>query len=131
MSKITISFFEGEAEIVDINADAGGALELIFPCETEGFVSISSVASVIKDGRCIFDPRLFDDGKYTPELIEKGSRRPLPPLLKNSEGFFAAECSSEYVRKLSLRERALEKRVLALEEKMEKIYKSVYGELIF
>ncbi|MBO5907175.1 MAG: hypothetical protein J6Q85_03380 [Clostridia bacterium] len=131
MSKIVIDFFDGEAEIVDLTADGKSTLELVFPREIDGFVSINMIAARIKDGRCFIDGRLFDSGKYTPELIREGVRRPLPPIVKNSEGFFAAECTSEYVRKLSIRERALEKRVSELEEKMEKIYKSVYGELIF
>ena len=131
MSKIVIDIFDGEAEIIEQSADGGSTLEFVFPSDTDGFVSIDAIASVIKDGRCVIDGGLLDNGKYTPVLITPNSRHPMPPIVKNSEGFFAAECSSEYVRRLSARERALEKRVRALEEKCEKMYKSIYGEFIF
>lgn len=131
MSKIIFKFFEGEAEIVDFDTAGKNSLELVFADSVDGFVSIDGVAAIIKDSRCVVDARLFDSGKYTPTLVCGTSKQALPTIVKNPEGFFPAECSSEYIRGLSIRERELGERVRTLEEKMEKIYKSVYGELTF
>ncbi len=130
MSKIVLDFFEGEAEIVEFDNAAKRVLEFVLPAETDGFISIDGIAAKVSEGRCIVDARLFDNGKYTPVLIQRNSKSTLPAIVKNSEGIFPLESGSEYIRKLSIRERELRKKVKALEEKIEKIYKSVYGESI-
>lgn len=131
MSKIIIDFFDTEAEITDFEKGRANVLEIVFPDDVDGFISIDSIVAKVTRGKCVIDPRLFDNGKYTPMLIRAGSNTPLPTILKTQDGVFPAESGSEYIRKISNRERELEKRVKALEQTLEKIYKSVYGTSIF
>ena len=130
MSKIKFMLYETEVEILESLSDSQNLLSLDFGKELDGFVRIGERAARLSGGKCDFDLRLLENGDYTPELILKNERIPLPLIRKFGSGVICCDCTESYIRSVSQRERELEKRVSALENKLRETEEKVYGPLI-
>ena len=131
MIKIVIGFFEGEAELIDYKSGTGHEAEISFLEPCDGFITLGDVTVRLKEGVAKIDLRLIDDGELTPVLILKDCRRELPKLIKSSRILEPASPDSDFIRRISLRERQLSRRVAELEGEIAKISKSVYGTPLF
>jgi len=131
MNKFSIGIFDGEAELLDYNGGSGNEAEISFSEPYDGFITFGCITARVKDGKSTIDVRLLDDGECVPELILKESRHKLPRLVKRSRILEPADPDSNFIRRVSLRERRLSERVAELEAQIEKISKSVYGTPLF
>lgn len=131
MNKIEIEIFGSESELTSYESSRDTNMEFMFGNAIEGFVSIDGIVSPVKNGVCVFDTRLIDNGEYEPTLIQKRASVKLPRIIKTAGGVHPADYSSDFVRGISLRERRLESKVAELEMKIEQISKSIYGNTIF
>ena len=129
MTKIYIQLYKDGAEITDVKESDARRAALLFNPAVDGFVSIGSIAARVVDGQCAFDLRLIDDGELSPILIEEKKRTILPKLKKDSKSL--APLEPEYTRRISIRERALEERVITLEKQIKEISEKVYGARLF
>lgn len=130
MSKIKFELYGGDVETVDFSQDSASLLTLDFSEELEGFVRIGELTERLSGGICDFDLRLLENGDYTPELILEDRRVVLPLIKKFGNIVVCCDCTEGYIRSASQRERALSKRVLALENKIKEIEDKVYGSVI-
>ncbi len=131
MNKIKIELFEKDAEVLAFASDSSDGISFSFTEDIDGFLSIDNITQHVTRGECVFDLRLLPSGEYTPLLIEKDKTVTLPKIVKNGKKIRLGECDSDFVRRISLRERRLAKRVLGLEGEIEKLSKSVYQNTIF
>lgn len=125
MSKITYELFGRAAEIVKFDRDRGTGVIFEFGCPVEGLISIDGVVSRVTEGRCVFDSRLIDPGEWQPILITKDAVIKLPALLKSGGNIRLADCTDEYTRDISLRERRLSMKVEALEKELRNIQNKI------
>ncbi len=131
MAKIGYKLFDGEVEVTRFDPEGGRELTIrIEGCE-DGFISIDDVATRLKCGVAAMDIRLISDGEFTPALILKNARLPLPRIRKSGSSVTLSYCDEEYVRGVSLRGRELQKKVSELEESIEALKARVYGTTIF
>ena len=130
MAKITYEIFDSEAEITEFIPDSGVTLELFVKDRSEGFITFGHHTLRLTGGRASIDVRLLDDGSFTPVLIEKSSRTPLPSVIKQGKRISVSYCDEDFVRALSIRERRLCRRVKELEEAIAALKGSVYGSTI-
>ena len=131
MSKIRIECFGGEAELLSFESDGNYIADISFSEAYDGFISIENILTRVSRGVCALDTRLISDGEYEPTLILEHGTVKLPRLKKCAKLLRPAECDSDYVRRISLRERRLTERVKTLEAEILKISKSVFGTTIF
>ena len=127
MNKLHIEIFDGEAELLSFEKGKTNKLEFIFAEPYDGFITAGGITARVCEGKCLFDLRLMDDGETSPVLILKNGRTPLPSIVKDKAGVSPSGVSAEFLRAVSLRERRLRARVKELEEKIEKLSRSVYG----
>ncbi len=118
MSKIRYEIFGNDAEILEFTSDDESRLELLFSEKYEGLLSIDGIAARVSEGKCSFDMRLIDAGCFTPVLITKNKVIKLPEIKKSGKRVSLSECSDDYTRSISLRERRLSSRVAALEKEL-------------
>lgn len=130
MSKISFELFDGEAEVVGIVSDSDCELVLELPLGLSGFVRIGDLAERLADGRCAFDLRLLPNAEYTPEVFLDNSRIILPSFKKTGYLVEIDDCTQEYIRSASQRERALESYASSLEERITLLETSVFGTTI-
>jgi len=130
MSKISFELFGSEVEIVSIVNDSECDLVLEFPSGLSGFVRIGELAERLTDGICVFDLRLLPNAEYTPALFLDNARILLPRLKKTGYLIEIDDCTQEYIRSTSQRERALERYVTSLEERITLLETSVFGTTI-
>ena len=131
MSRLTIELYDLEAEVVTFREDSSELLEIVFTDPCDGFVTAGGITSRVKDGRCVFDLRLMDDGETEPVLILREGRFKLPPINKQSGSIALAHPGLDYIVRLSQKERMLSKRVEELEKRIEELSKSITGVSIF
>ena len=131
MSKIAIELFDKDAEAVGFEHTEGRLLEIRFNEKLEGLVSIDGIVSRVSEGICLFDTRLIDEGEYSPFLLTEKMSVRLPTIKKTARRVLLSECSDEYVRSASLRERRLAARVSELEKRLEQIMSRLDGTTIF
>ena len=127
MSRIKYEFFDGTAEVVSFNITGDNTITFIFPDSTEGFLSIDGVVVKVSAGIGEFDMRYVADGEFVPYLVMKHGRIALPKIRKAGRLLSLAECDSDYIRSISLREHLLAERVKALEVEIEALKKCIYG----
>ena len=130
MNKIAYEFFDGAAEITLFEAASSDTVEFSFPDSTEGLLSIGGIVGRVHDGVCRLDMRLIENGSYEPVLILKGGCINLPRLEKSGRKIRLSDCTEEFVRAISIRERRLSMRVRALERELEKISSKIYDTTI-
>ncbi|MBP3401805.1 MAG: hypothetical protein J6K85_01970 [Clostridia bacterium] len=130
MSKIAFELFGSEVEVVGAVNDSEYELMLELPESTTGFVRIGDLAERLESGVCVFDLRLLENGEYTPELFLDNSRIALPKITKTGCLIEIKDCTAEYMRAASQRERALRSLVGTLEEKIALLEEKVYGTTI-
>lgn len=131
MNKMKIELFGNEAACVSFEAEGGDGLFFLLPESTEGLISIDGVVKLVTAGNCIFDTRLLPDGEHEPYLLADKKKIPLPKITKHARKIRLAECSSEFVHRISLREQRLAERVRTLERELEKISEKIYGSHVF
>ncbi len=131
MSRIKIEIFGNEAECLLFEADRSEEIKFEFTEPCDGYLSIDGIVKIVSHGECVFDKRFICEGEYEPVLILKNDRIRLPGIKKVGRSLRLAECGSDFVRRISLRERRLAERVRSLEERLEVIAKSVYGSTLF
>jgi len=131
MNKMKIELFGSEAECVSFEAEGGDGLFFLLPESTEGLISIDGIVKLVAAGNCIFDTRLLPDGEHEPYLLADKKKIALPKITKQARKIRLAECSSEFVRRISLREQRLAERVRTLERELEKISEKIYGSHVF
>lgn len=130
MSKISFELFGSEVEVVGIINDSEYELMLEFSGVESGFVRIGELAERLDSGACVFDLRLLDNGEYTPELFLDEARITLPKITKTGCLIEIDDCTVDYLRAVSQRERALRSLVKTLEEKIALLEERVYGATI-
>ena len=131
MSKIKLERFGDECELIGFDKCEDGYITFLFIELTDGFISIGHVVSRVVSGVCRFDARLIPNGVHEPRLILTDRVILLPKIIKSAHSVVAADCDSEYVREISLRERRLSERVKELESEIEKLRERIYGSRIF
>ncbi len=131
MSKIRYEIFGQDAEITEFLKEDSDILEVTFNRNFEGLLSVDGVVSRVIDGKCNFDIRLIDNGKHQPVLVIKNGIIKLPEIMKSSKRVTLAECSDEYTRAISIRERRLCLRVEALEKELAGILTKLNTTIIF
>ena len=131
MNIFRYEIFDKEAEITAYKRGTSCYAEFIFDSEEDGFLSIGDVAVRVRGGVGKADVRLLDDGEHIPILILKGKRILLPRIKKKGRTIELADCEQDYLRGISLRERALARRVEVLEAAVERLSESVYGKSLF
>lgn len=127
MSKIKYEIFDGNAEVTSFVCENDNKLEFVFPASCEGFLSIDGVVVRVSSGIGEFDIRYVSDGEFTPYLVMPHGRIALPKIKKSGRRISLCECSSEYIRGISLREYLLAERVKALEVEIERLKRCIYG----
>lgn len=127
MSKIRFELFDGEVEVVEAVSDSEYELTLELCGIESGFVRIGELAERLESGACVFDLRLLENGEYTPELFLDNTRITLPKISKTGCLIEIDDCTVDYLRAVSQRERALEALVKTLEEKIALLEDKVYG----
>lgn len=130
MSKISFEIYEKEVEVVGYLSNSEYELMLEFTKAEPGFVRIGELAERLEGGVCTFDLRLLDNGEYTPELFLNDRRIALPKIQKTGYLIEINDCTSDYIRAASQRERMLETTVRLLEEKIEVLDERVFGTTI-
>ena len=130
MSRIRMEIFDGEIEVKELLCDSKDFLVLEFSPSCDGFVQIGELAARLEDGACSFDLRVVENGSFTPELYTDNERVALPDISKFGKMISVNDCTVNYVRAASQRERALEKRVKLLESTVTELYDKIYGSTI-
>ena len=118
MGKIKYELFGEDAEVIEFITDNSSLLTLDFSQPLDGLISIDGIVSRVNQGRCVFDTRFIDPGKYLPTLILKDRTVRLPEIVKAYGKVGLLGCSDDYTRGVSIRERRLSLRVEALEKKL-------------
>ncbi len=131
MSRIKYRLYDTVAEIIAYTDSSGEALELEFDGEAKGYVKLGDRTAALKDGKCCFKTAELREEEYRPFLVIEGASIALPAIVRNGMRFSPLPPDEEYIRNLSLRTLALQKRVKELEAFAEEIRKKVYGTTIF
>ena len=131
MNVIKYELFDNAAEAVSFKKGKSNTLRIELSEELDGFVTIGNVTVRLRSGIATLDLRLIDDGDHNPILILKNGRQALPGISKHGRSLELADCGAEYLRDLSMRERELSKRVLKLEESIEKLSTAIFGTTLF
>ena len=131
MSKIKYEIFDKEAEILEYVSEDSDTLELCFKEKYEGLLSIDGIVSRVIDGKCSFNAKLIDFGKHEPILVLKDGAITLPAIIKSQRRITLSECTDDYTRRISLRERRLCQRVEALEKELSSLRSLINTTTIF
>jgi predicted thioredoxin/glutaredoxin len=130
MTEITVDVYGGEAEFSSY-IPGNTELMLRFSTPLDGFLTVSSKTFAVSHGKCIFKLTEIEDGEHSPKFLTEGGFIRLPRLIKDGKTIYPKPFDDDYIRSLSKRERELEAQVKSLEEKVERLMKSVYGTSIF
>lgn len=131
MIKITIEHFASSAEVISYEKTADGFIEYLFkPC-CDGFISIMDESYKVKGGVCVIEASKLKDTEIFPTLILPECKIPLPALSCEDDGYKIKAYDGDYLRKLSLNQLRMTKRLCQLEEKVDKLSKKVYNTTIF
>lgn len=137
MSRIRFELFDGEVEVTGLVQDSECELMLEFSAPeasnilTENsFVRLGELAERLSEGACVFDLRLLANGEYTPELFLEDKRIALPTIKKTGRLVQIDDCTTDYIRACSQRERRLEALVKSLEERIKLLDERVFGTTI-
>ena len=131
MSKIVFELFGSDAELVSFHADGSMGVDFIFNTPYEGFLSVGGIVARVTGGRCHFNLRLVDDGEHSVTLLSSHGSIKLPSIIKRSKEMRLADCDTGFIRSLSLRQRRLEERVKALEDRILSAEESIHKTTIF
>lgn len=118
MNIIKLEIFGKEAECLSFSSSKGPGLTFDFGKEISGFVTVGSITRSVFEGLCTLDGRILEDGEYEPTLILDKKTVRLPKIVKREDKIRLAECSDDYIRRLSLRERRLALRLEELERRI-------------
>ena len=130
MNRIAYEIFGETAEITRFESSSCDTVEFLFSESVEGLLSIGGIVGRVYDGVCRLDLRLIDNGAYEPTLILKRGAVKLPCIEKSGRKIRLSDCTDDFVRQISLRERRLAMRVYALEKEIEKISSKIYDTTI-
>ena len=130
MSNMKIELYGRNAELCSFE-EGGGSLCFSFDTEQNGYISLGPITSRIAGTVCSIDIRKICDGEYIPHLILANMTIDLPRVKIQHGIAYHTEHDSSSPSELSLRERRLEKRVDALEEKIEELYNKIAGSRLF
>ena len=130
MTELTFAIYGNEAEIVS-TLPGNTELLLRFSEPINGFLNILDRSYAVSGGKCLIKINALREGEITPKLITTNRIITLPRLIKDGNTVFPADCDDSFIRKISKRERDLEKRISELEKCVEILSKSVYGTSIF
>lgn len=130
MSRLKFKLYGSEVELISMASDSSGSLELDFSENSSGFLRIGKLALKLTDGKCIVDLRLLENGEYTPELVLDNRLVVLPLMRKFGNVVECLDCTADYIRAASQRERALAELVATLEEKIKLLEDKVYGTVV-
>ena len=131
MNVVKYELFDNAAEAVSFRKGKSNTLRIELSEDLDGFVTVGNVTVRLRGGIAMTDLRLIDDGDNSPILILKDRRQTLPGISKRGRMLELADCGAEYLRDLSMRERELSKRVLKLEEALDKLSSAVFGTTLF
>ncbi len=131
MSKINIELFGSDAELISFKQDGEAALAFGFPTMLDGYVSLGGITVRICGQACAVDIRRLADGEYIPHLILADRTVDLPRVKMQYGIITPIEPDTDYVTKLSVRERRLRGRVDELEKRLDEITKKVTGASLF
>ena len=131
MSKFIIECFDKVSELCDFVQDNEACPTFQFTAEYDGYLCLGSKTVRIKGKDCVVDVRGLEDGEYTPRLALRDRTIDLPKLRKQYGSLTPIDPSIEDIRKISLLERQLCQRVMALENEMREIARKVYGSILF
>ena len=126
MSKIKFELYGNECEVREFLLDGENILVFEFQEEYEGFVRIGEITSRLNEGKCAFDLRLLPNEEMHPVLVIPNGVINLPTFKKLGRAIELLDCTEDYIRRASQRERALEKRILELEMELREISERIY-----
>ena len=131
MSKLTVECFKSFAEIAAYEKTDSVFIEYLFKPSCDGFVNINGESYKVKRGVCIIDASKLSDNEIFPTLVLANEKIALPPMIKENGEFIPKNYDADFLRKLSLSELRLTKRIAELEEKVDELSKRVYHTTIF
>ena len=117
MSRLNLTLFEGECELLSYEPIGDGALEIKVDSPIEGKLFIGPIIADMLKGECSTKPYSLPDGIYTPCLYGEGDMITLP-VIKKCGDIIRPEINreEELLRVASRARRAIgEARSLALE----------------
>ena len=130
MNRISYEIFKEDAEITFFEASSSEIAEFSFSEVDVGLLSIGGIVGRVSEGKCRLDLRLIENGSYEPVLILEGKLVRLPRITKSGRKLQPFECSEQFVHSISLRERRLAQRVLALEKELKELSSKIYDTTI-
>ena len=131
MSSLKVAIFDNVCEVLSFKSDDSPVFSIECDKTLNGYLGIGDLTCELTDGRACLNIRPLSDGKYLPKIVTKCFELALPGLTKRYNTITLAECDSDFVRELSLRERKLEAEVTEIKEKLLALSESVYGAKIF
>lgn len=131
MSKATLILFGDNAELLSFLQSDTAELEIEISHGKDGYIRLGEVTALLRQGKCKFDTKCLPDGEYQPILTVSEGEIMLPRMICKGGIASPVPVDDGFVRELSIRNRALARRVKALEERLEQISKAVYGSTIF
>ena len=130
MNRISYEIFKEDAEITFFEGASDEIAEFSFSEVEEGLLSIGGIVARVSGGKCRLDLRLIENGSYEPVLILQSKVVRLPRITKSGRKLKPFECTDEFVRSISLRERRLALRVVALEKELKELSSKIYDTTI-
>ena len=131
MLKIVIEYYENSCEIISYEKTDTSFIEYLFKPYCAGFVNIGGESYKISGGACVIDTLDFTERELRPMLVLADRKIPLPALICDDGEYNIEEYDSEFLRKLSLSELRLTKRVCELEKRIDELSKKVFNTTIF
>ena len=129
--EIGVGIYGDACEITSFSGGSGHTLSFVLDRGVNGYITIDSLVTTIKDGRGRFDTRLLERGEYTPRLVTEGHVYEMPKIRRAERGITIPSPDDSYIRGVSIRERTLESKVARLENMINELCDSVYGKTIF
>ena len=131
MLKITVEHFEGSAEIISYEKTADNLIEYLFKPNCDGFVSIFDESYKLTRGVCVIDASKLSDMEIFPTLISPDGKIDLPALIREDDEYKIKAYDEDFLRKMSLRELRITKKLCELEKRVDDLSKRVYNTTIF
>ena len=131
MLRLTIECFDKSAEIYSMERTHDGIIEYCIKPMCDGFISIKGESYKLKDGICKIDASKIKEKELNPLLILSDKRVGLPPLIYDEEEYKIKAYDADFMRKISLEELRIAKRLLELEKRVDNLSKRVYNTTIF
>ena len=127
MKEIKLEIFDGACECVSFSGTSEDGIRFDFGEGVSGYLSVGEITKRVENGVCIFDTRPLADGEYEASLVLGRAVIKLPKFKKTARKIKLSDCSEEYIRAASVRERRLARRVNSLETRICELEEKILG----